>query len=97
MCAKKFTGSGIRNENISYQKLAEKLRKNNYLKIQEKKSTINFYYQSIKLFFSGANLDDIRDSFFIVCYRYNAKYLQFDWLKQIFDIFNYYRENINGM
>ena len=60
MCAKKFTGSGIRNENISYQKLAEKLRKNNYLKIQEKKSTINFYYQSIKLFFSGANLDDIQ-------------------------------------
>ena len=60
MCAKKFTGSGIRNENISYQKLAEKLRKNNYLKIQEKKSTINFYYQSIKLFLTGANLDDIQ-------------------------------------
>ena len=53
MCAKKCTGRGIKNENVSYKKLAEKLRKNNYLKIQERKSPINFYFQSIKLFFFG--------------------------------------------
>ena len=42
---KKTSGSGIKNENISNQELAEEFLQNNYWKIQEKKSMLTFYRQ----------------------------------------------------